>query len=93
MLRKHLLFFFILSFFALKATTTFLKRFQIQFSNPSKTKIRHRILNIKIVQQIRLEILWKAVVNRKTRICLFYRLSDPKWYQEKWKQTITALMT
>ena len=76
-----------------KAITTFLKRFQIQFSNPSKTKRRHRILNTKILLQIRLEILWKAVVDRKTRIWVFYRLSDPKWYQEKWKQTITALMT
>ena len=76
-----------------KAITTFLKRFQIQFSNPSKTKRRHRILNTKILLQIRLEILWKAVVDRKTRIWVFYRLSDPKWCQEKWKQTITALIT
>jgi hypothetical protein len=76
-----------------KAITTFLKRFQMQFSNPSKIKRRHRILKIKILLQIRLEILWKAVVDRKTRIWVFYRLSDPKWYQEKWKQTITAFMT
>ena len=74
-----------LQYISTKATTTFLKRFQIQLSNPSRTKRRHRILNIKILLQSRLEILWKAVFDRKTRKWLFYRLSDPKWYQEKWK--------
>ena len=74
-----------LQYISTKATTTFLKRFQIQLSNPSRTKRRHRILNIKILLQSRLEILWKAVFDRKTRKWVFYRLSDPKWYQEKWK--------
>ena len=73
-----------LQYISTKATTTFLKRFQIQLSNP-RTKRRHRILNIKISLQSRLEILWKAVFDRKTRKWVFYRLSDPKWYQEKWK--------
>ena len=82
-----------LQYISTKATTIFLKRFQTQFSNPAKTKRKHRTLKIKILLQIRLEILWKAVFDRKTRIWVFYRLSDPKWYQEKWKQTITALMT
>ena len=82
-----------LQYISTKATTIFLKRFQTQFSNPAKTKRKHRTLKIKILLQIRLEILWEAVFDRKTRIWLFYRLSDPKWYQEKWKQTITALMT
>ena len=71
-----------------KATETFLNHFQLQFINPSKTKRRHRLLQLKILFQIRLEILWKAVVDRNTRKWVLYRLSDLKWHQEKWKRLL-----
>ena len=71
-----------------KATETFLTRFQMQFTNPTRTKRRHRLLKIKMLFQIRLEILWKAVVDSNTRKWVLYRLSDPKWHQEKWKRLL-----
>jgi hypothetical protein len=37
--------------------------------------------------------LWLEGTNQYLVLGMFYRVSDPKWYQEKWKQTITALMT
>ena len=77
-----------LKYSSTKATEVFLNHFQTQFTNPSKTKRRHRLLKIKMLFQIRLEILWKAVTDSNARKWVLYRLSDPKWHQEKWKRLL-----
>ncbi|MDB9760175.1 nucleotidyltransferase family protein [bacterium] len=64
-------------------TASYLRDFNSQFINPIRPKIRHKFIKIYLFIKSRLNIIYKAIINKEYRIWLFNLLTDIDWYKRK----------
>ena len=72
-----------LSYIKTKKATTYLRLFNLQFTNNITIKIQHKIIKIYLFLKSRLNIVYKSLIYKEYRIWLFKRLTDKNWYNEK----------
>jgi len=82
-----------LKYLVTKATQNYLAQFQKQFTHPNLTRRKHKWIRLKLLIKTGLYLLSKALVDTNARKWVLFRLSDPNWYKQKWKQTFNVLTT
>ena len=66
-----------------KKVSSYLRTFTDQFTNPIKTKKRHRRIKRYLLIKTRVALLYKAMLYKEYRVWLFHLLTDKNWYKRK----------
>jgi len=64
-------------------TADYLSIFNSQFINSRKTKRHHKIIKSYLFIKVRLNVFYKAILNKEYRFWLFKRVTGKNWYKEK----------
>ena len=66
-----------------KQTTIYLKELDSQFTNPEKTRKKHKRIKRYLSTRLFLFTLYRCLVYKEYTIWLFYKITDKNWYKKK----------